>query len=161
MSRRCVEGLSSSANSLQCMTYSGSRFRCREPTYTTAPPFDSHLGCTSFNRAFSLCSRTQEKTNTHTTLHKPTKINHVHKLGAPLSVLFVWNISKQVQNIASTLILRPRCSWSTCSIVALQTWKPESWHSSLPYVSYSLHQAPFLPCASSQFTVFTCIMCTF
>jgi hypothetical protein len=35
--------------------------------------------------------------------------------------------------------------------VALQTWKPKSCHSPLPYVSYSLHQDPFLiPCASYQ-----------
>jgi hypothetical protein len=36
----------------------------------------------------------------------------------------------------------------------------KSCHSPLPYVSYSLPQAPFLPCASSKFTVLTCIMYT-
>ncbi len=41
--------------------------------------------------------------------------------------------------------------------VVLQTWKTKSCHSPLPYGSHSLPQAPFLPCVSSQFTVFTCM----
>ena len=72
----------------------------------------------------------------------------IFRPGFPPSKKCIMHLAFFVYAIGSLLLLK------------LETWKPKMIHVPLPYVFNSLPQAHFLPCSSSQFMVFTCIMYT-